>query len=182
VVEAIRFLSFSSRPSLNQSRIHAFGVIGLCKPCANRIRACRLHYLAFLDGFREQVREPADRPPEVVKLGPAVDGHRQLRVAVPGQLHCLLERGPAFIQEGDEAVPEGMEIGVQQAVRSLNGVGYTACFQVDAEHFGGITGGTPGAGPNLEPGRPVAEVVLQHLGHIRRQRLHRRSAILGLPS
>ena len=47
-----------------------------------------------------------------MEMGPAIDGHGQLRVGMPRLLHGLLERRSALIEEGDEGMAGSVEVGV----------------------------------------------------------------------
>src|SRR5437868_11688148 len=75
----------------------------------------RSQCFGFMTG--EDRRQTLDGRPQVVKLSPAVALHGQFGVGVPGQLHGLLERRAAFVQESYVTVPQGVEVGEQRTIR-----------------------------------------------------------------
>jgi hypothetical protein len=99
---------------------------------------------------------------------------------MPGQFlqGAQVDAGPAA--QGEVGVPQCVEVGVQWAVRSLNGVGDARGRQVATEHFGALAIACPRPAPDGLTGRPVAQVGPQQVRQVRRQRLPFCLAVLGV--
>jgi hypothetical protein len=113
-----------------------------------------------------------------VKLGRAVAGHRQLRIGMSCQLHGLLERGAALVKECDIGMSQGVEVGVQRAVRPIDNVGDAGGFQVRLEHVGGSF--APRARLDRLIGRLASEVVSQGSNQISGKGLDGLPPVLGI--
>ncbi len=73
-------------------------------------------------GARQDTRQLLDGRPQVAQLGPAAAGSRQPRIAVQGKLQRGLQCRAGPVQQRDAGMPQGVEVGVQGAVRPLDGV------------------------------------------------------------
>jgi predicted amidohydrolase len=108
-----------------------------------------------------------------VKGGAAVDGHRQFRVGVPGELHRLLQGRAASVEQRDERMPQRVEVGVQRAVRSLDGVGDPGGVEVEAVPDG------PSVGRLIEMARRHRLVLCAGLSEKERDIVYNTAVLVG---
>jgi hypothetical protein len=169
---------FYSRPALICGHRRSFAVASLCKQrvsgrvsrsvLAGRIARrparsrCPENFRPGLHGSPrgEQARQFLDGAGQVVQP-PVRVARRQGRRRVPGQLlkRAQVDAGPAA--QGQVGVPQGVEVGVQRAVRPIHGIGDPGGFQVDPEHVGGHAQRRPSPRLDRLAGRPALQVLPQ---------------------
>src|SRR5260370_18969106 len=77
-----------------------------------------------------------------------------------GKMHRLFQRRSALIQEGDERMPQTMEIGEQRPIRSLDDVRDSGGLQVHPKHLRGFL--RPSSWPYRTITRLVAKVAAKN--------------------
>ncbi|HEY7314682.1 MAG TPA: hypothetical protein VH643_35365 [Gemmataceae bacterium] len=84
-------------------------------------------------------------------------------------------------QQGQVGMPQGVEVSVQRAVRSLDSVGDAGGVEIDPQHFGTFAAACPRPAPDGLSGGPPAQIIAQQFGHLRGDRLHFHLAVLRVP-
>jgi hypothetical protein len=106
---------------------------------------------------------------------------RQRRRRMAGQFLQGAQVDAGAGAERQIGMPQGVEVGEERAVRSLDGVGDASGVQVDPQHLRSLPILCPRAAPDRLTIWLVAEIVPQQFGHVGGQRLHLQDAALVPP-